>query len=203
MAHKKAASSSDNGRDSKSKRLGVKIFGGQVVTAGNIIVRQRGTKYHPGEGVGIGRDHTIYALIDGTVAFKKRRLNRMFINVLPLGEEVAETVAKVAKTKKAAPKSTPAPVATKTVETKSDNKDDMKIVEGIGPKIEELLNTAGITTWIALANTEVAKIKAILEEAGNRYKAHDPTTWPEQARLASNGEWDRLKKWQDELDGGK
>lgn len=202
MAHKKGVGSTDNGRDSNSKRLGVKIFGGQSARAGNIIVRQRGTKFHPGLNVGIGKDHTIYALIDGTVTFKKRRMNRTFINVLPLGEEVAETVAKVSK-EKVAKKKPAADVSKKTVVTASDNKDDLKIVEGIGPKIEELLNNAGVSTWVALANTEVAKIKSILEEAGNRYKAHDPTTWPEQARLAANGEWDRLKKWQDELDGGK
>ena len=95
MAHKKGVGSTDNGRDSNSKRLGVKLFGGQLAKAGNIIVRQRGTKYHPGENVGIGKDHTIYALVDGTVNFRKRRLNRTFINVLPL-HDVAETVAKKA-----------------------------------------------------------------------------------------------------------
>ena len=71
MAHKKGVGSSDNGRDSKSKRLGVKLFGGQVALAGNIIVRQRGTKFHPGNGVGIGKDFTIFALKDGVVEFKK------------------------------------------------------------------------------------------------------------------------------------
>lgn len=74
MAHKKGAGSSDNGRDSHSKRLGVKIFGGQVCIAGNIIVRQRGTKHNPGVGVGIGKDHTLYALIDGKVVFKKKKM---------------------------------------------------------------------------------------------------------------------------------
>lgn len=78
MAHKKAAGSTRNGRDSESKRLGVKIFGGQAVTAGNIIIRQRGTSFHPGVGVGLGRDHTIFATADGVVKFetkgpKKRR----------------------------------------------------------------------------------------------------------------------------------
>lgn len=73
MAHKKGAGSSKNGRESHSKRLGIKIFGGQVAIAGNIIVRQRGTKHHPGVGVGIGKDHTLFALVDGTVTFKKSR----------------------------------------------------------------------------------------------------------------------------------
>ena len=75
MAHKKGVSSSDNGRESESKRLGVKIFGGESVVAGNIIVRQRGTKYHPGAHVGMGKDHTLFALVNGTVAFKKNRLS--------------------------------------------------------------------------------------------------------------------------------
>lgn len=87
MAHKKGAGSSNNGRDSKSKRLGVKVYGGQLAIAGNIIARQRGTRYHPGAGVGIGKDHTIYALIDGTVEFKKRRKDRTYISVLPFTDE--------------------------------------------------------------------------------------------------------------------
>jgi large subunit ribosomal protein L27 len=81
MAHKKAASSSRNGRESESKRLGIKLFGGQEVIAGNIIVRQRGTKFHPGNGVGIGKDHTIYALTDGKVVFSKGAKDRTFVNV--------------------------------------------------------------------------------------------------------------------------
>lgn len=92
MAHKKGVGSSDNGRDSKSKRLGVKLFGGQQAIAGNIIVRQRGTKFHPGNNVGIGKDHTLYALLDGEVTFQKKRLNRTFVSVLPAFEEVNETL---------------------------------------------------------------------------------------------------------------
>jgi len=83
MAHKKAAGSTRNGRDSESKRLGVKIFGGQVVGAGNIIVRQRGTQFHPGANVGLGKDHTIFATADGTVKFEtKGPKNRKFISVV-------------------------------------------------------------------------------------------------------------------------
>ena len=82
MAHKKGVGSSDNGRDSKSKRLGVKLFGGQVATAGNIIIRQRGTKFHPGRNVGIGKDYTLYALTDGVVEFKTRKRDRTFVNVV-------------------------------------------------------------------------------------------------------------------------
>ena len=81
MAHKKGAGSSKNGRDSESKRLGVKKFGGQAVIAGNIIVRQRGTRHHPGLNVGLGRDHTLFALSDGTVVFKKGRQNRSYVHV--------------------------------------------------------------------------------------------------------------------------
>lgn len=84
MAHKKGAGSSRNGRESESKRLGVKIYGGQVAIAGNILVRQRGTTHHPGENVGMGKDHTLFSLIDGTVKFKKGRKNRSFVSVDPI-----------------------------------------------------------------------------------------------------------------------
>ena len=84
MAHKKGAGSSKNGRESHSKRLGVKIFGGQSIIAGNIIVRQRGTVHNPGNNVGIGKDHTLFALVDGIVKFDKKRNNRSFVSVLPL-----------------------------------------------------------------------------------------------------------------------
>ncbi len=81
MAHKKAGGSTRNGRDSESKRLGVKIYGGQVVVAGNIIVRQRGTKHHPGNNVGMGKDHTLFALTNGLVRFQKGRENRSFVHI--------------------------------------------------------------------------------------------------------------------------
>jgi large subunit ribosomal protein L27 len=84
MAHKKGAGSSRNGRESESKRLGVKLFGGQVAKAGNIIIRQRGTVHHPGVNVGIGKDHTLFALIDGKIEFKKKRDNKSYVNVTPL-----------------------------------------------------------------------------------------------------------------------
>ena len=87
MAHKKGAGSSKNGRESHSKRLGVKIFGGQAAIAGNILVRQRGTKHHPGNGVGMGKDHTLYALNDGLVEFRRRQNNRSFVSVVPFTEE--------------------------------------------------------------------------------------------------------------------
>ena len=84
MAHKKGVGSSKNERESESKRIGVKVFGGQFAKAGNIIVRQRGTVHHPGENVGIGKDHTLFALIDGTVVFRKKKDNRSFVSVEPV-----------------------------------------------------------------------------------------------------------------------
>lgn len=94
MAHKKGEGSVKNGRDSHSQRLGVKIFGGQSAIAGNIIIRQRGTKYHPGKNVGVGKDFTIFAIADGVVEFKKGRQDRMFVSVTPVEEveQAANTV---------------------------------------------------------------------------------------------------------------
>jgi large subunit ribosomal protein L27 len=87
MAHKKGVGSSKNGRESHSKRLGIKIFGGQKAIAGNIIVRQRGTKHHPGLNVGLGNDHTLFALSDGVVQFRKRRDDKSFVSVIPQAAE--------------------------------------------------------------------------------------------------------------------
>lgn len=89
MAHKKGVGSSRNGRDSISKRLGVKLFGGQKAIAGNIIIRQRGTKHHPGKNVGMGKDHTLFALVDGTVLFSKGRADRSMVNIVPVAVDAA------------------------------------------------------------------------------------------------------------------
>jgi large subunit ribosomal protein L27 len=110
MAHKKGAGSSRNGRESHSKRLGIKIFGGQLAIAGNIIVRQRGTQHHPEKNVGLGKDHTLFALVDGTVIFRKRADNKSYVSVLPTEVQVA------APKKAAAPKVVAASVA-EVVET--------------------------------------------------------------------------------------
>lgn len=83
MAHKKGVGSSKNGRESESKRLGVKVYGGQLAKAGNIIVRQRGTKHNPGQNVGLGKDHTLFALVDGEVKFTKKRDNKSYVSVTP------------------------------------------------------------------------------------------------------------------------
>ena len=93
MAHKKAGGSSRNGRDSAGKRLGIKKFGGENVRAGNILVRQRGTKWHPGTGVGLGKDHTIFALVDGNVEFATKRNGRVHVSVAPLAEVAPMTEA--------------------------------------------------------------------------------------------------------------
>jgi large subunit ribosomal protein L27 len=90
MAHHKAGGSSRNGRDSNSQRLGLKIFGGQHVLAGNIIARQRGTKWHPGANVGLAKDHTLFALADGKVQFRAKAKGRIFVSVLPMTEAAAE-----------------------------------------------------------------------------------------------------------------
>ncbi len=86
MAHKKGAGSSRNGRESESKRLGVKLYGGQHALAGNIIVRQRGTQHHPGLNVGMGKDHTLYALVDGKIEFRRRKGNKSYVSIIPAEE---------------------------------------------------------------------------------------------------------------------
>jgi large subunit ribosomal protein L27 len=109
MAHKKGAGSSRNGRESHSKRLGIKIFGGQPAIAGNIIVRQRGTQHNPGQNVGIGKDHTLFALADGLVVFKKKADNRSYVSIIPV--EAAPVVE--------APKAKPAAKPAAKAETKA------------------------------------------------------------------------------------
>jgi len=124
MAHKKGAGSSRNGRESHSKRLGIKIFGGQPAIAGNIIVRQRGTKHNPGLNVGIGKDHTLFALISGQVVFKKKADNRSYVSVLPF--ETAPVVEDAAPAPKA--KAAAKPVAEKAPEV---------VAEAAAPATEE------------------------------------------------------------------
>lgn len=118
MAHKKGAGSSRNGRDSESKRLGVKIYGGQAAIAGNIIVRQRGTKHHPGKGIGMGKDHTLFALVDGIVQFERKRNDKSFVSMIPfqsassaIAELTAEIPAKTKAPKAEAPVEVAAPEA--------------------------------------------------------------------------------------------
>ena len=239
MAHKKGVGSTDNGRDSISKRLGVKMYGGQLVKPGNILVRQRGTRFHPGENVSMGKDHTLHSLIDGTVTFTRGRKNRRFVNVMPLDGAVA--VAPVRVKKKKAKKevseptvevqevvTAPEPIVeedaavmgasapeveevkveeTKPVADEAPAKeakpDKLTKIEGIGPKIAEKLNNAGILTFKQLADASLDTLQGILDEAGPRYRMHDPGTWAEQSALAAADKWDELEALQDKLDGGK
>ncbi len=124
MAHKKGAGSSRNGRESHSKRLGIKIFGGQAAIAGNIIVRQRGTKHHPDRNVGIGKDHTLFALIDGTVMFKKKFDDKSYVSVLPRETQVVAEDAPVKPKKAAAPKAKAAPKAEAPVKEAAAKKEE-------------------------------------------------------------------------------
>ncbi len=221
MAHKKGVGSTDNGRDSNPKFLGVKLFGGQYAKAGNIIVRQRGTKFHPGDNVYMGRDHTLHAKIEGHVSFRKRREGRTYVNILPLDGN-GGTAAKAPKARKseAKPKvAAPAPAkaavaakapaaakATSSVPapaTSSAKPDKLTKIEGIGPKIAEHLAAGGIITFADLAASPVSRLQEILTAAGPRYKMHNPTTWPQQAKLAADGKWDELQVLQDKLDGGR
>ena len=256
MAHKKGAGSTDNGRDSKPKYLGVKLYGGQTAKAGNIIVRQRGTKFHPGDNVYKGKDYTLHAKVDGTVVFRRRRDDRTYVSILADDAAVAADTRPVIGTSEAAKlfakggagaasaKTAPAPAAAKlkakakaesepkttavappvvaaavdavadieepvapavpSVETaEASERDDLKKIEGIGPKIEQLLNDGGFLTFASVAEGPEEKIQTILDEAGPRYRIHKPASWARQAALARDGKWDELKTLQDELIGGK
>lgn len=222
MAHKKGVGSSDNGRDSKSKRLGVKLFGGQSAVAGNILVRQRGTRFHAGDNVYMGRDHTLHAQIDGIVKFTRTRQDRSYVSIVPFDAVVAAPAAPAPKVEAPKAKKVAAPVAETPVAEapvaevaaaeeapkakaakKGPKADDLKIVEGIGPKIEQLLKEGGIETWEDLSNAPVERIQEILDAAGPRYQIHDPSTWPAQAKFAVDGKWDELKEYQDMLIGGR
>ena len=243
MAHKKGAGSSDNGRDSNPQYLGVKMYGGQTAIPGNILVRQRGTKFHAGVGVYMGKDHTLHAGIAGIVTYKKGKDDKRIVYIAAPKTEVAlsTAAAKVEVAAVAAPVKAKAvaavvetpvaveavaavvetPVAVEAVAAVEETPvvveavaaveetpiavaaDDLKKIEGIGPKIEELFHNAGITTFAQLSETSVETMEAILTEAGPRFSTHNPGTWAQQAGLAAAGKWDELKAWQDELDGGK
>ena len=202
MAHKKGVGSSKNGRESESKRLGVKIYGGQFAKAGNVLVRQRGTAHYPGENVGMGKDHTLFALISGTVVLRKKMKNRSYVSVSPIVDvdvavaekkairKVEVPVVEIQKVETPVAEEKPVKEAEPKVETQSD---DLKKIEGITPKIVEFLNEAGIITFADLAAASEDKLKEILNNAGSRYASKDPSTWPQQAQLAANGNWNELK----------
>lgn len=243
MAHKKGVGSSDNGRDSNSNRLGVKLFAGEIAFAGNIIVRQRGTKFHPGQNVKLAKDHTLHALVDGTVEFVTKKRNRTYVNIVPLDESIQEAIydkvrrklearikevtakngksaeapaeekpqkAEAAKQeKKSTPKPEPKaetkpepkveaakpveevvekkeePKAEKVVEkaaSAEQKADDLTAIEGIGPKMSEVLTTAGIDTYAKLAEISEEDLIAILEKSGARYKSFSPEAWADRAK---------------------
>jgi len=244
MAHKKGVGSSDNGRDSNSNRLGVKLFAGEVALAGNIIIRQRGTKFHPGQNVNIAKDHTLHALVDGTVEFVTKKRNRTYVNIVPLDDSIQEAIydkvrrkleARIKeatsqkadtaeapveeqkqkaeapkKEKKSSPKPEPKPEAAKPVEKVVEQKEEIKaekvevkvekvekpatkkpvaakadnltVIQGIGPKMSEVLTAAGIDSYSKLSEISEEDLIAILEKSGVRYKSYSPETWAENAK---------------------
>ncbi len=197
MAHKKGAGSSRNGRESHSKRLGVKIYGGQLAIAGNIIIRQRGTTHHPSEGVGMGRDHTLFALQDGIVYFTKKRKNRSYVSVLSpdkynsitgqnlaiveVGGEVEQAVEKTPEKKtpeKKAPKEVKKEKAQADLSTEKDN---LKVIEGLGPAYEKKLNAAGITSFAQLSALTAEDLVKLETEAGIKAAKVEKDNWIGQA----------------------
>ncbi len=207
MAHKKGQGSSRNGRESESKRLGVKLFGGEFAIPGNIIVRQRGTKFHPGLGVGIGKDHTIFAKEAGVVNFTVKRGNRRYISVLPIDEK---TVTKELKDKKTAKKEVEKPLTASKLKVKKESSkevledsktkeipkkaastkkpkkgDDLKKIDGVGPAFEKRLNALGIFTYADLVNLTETKIEE-LEQQDSMTSLEEWKNWMKQAKnLAS------------------
>ncbi|WP_437127411.1 50S ribosomal protein L27 [Maribellus mangrovi] len=185
MAHKKGVGSSKNGRESESKRLGVKIYGGQFAKAGNILVRQRGTQHYPGENVGMGKDHTLFALTDGTVVFRKKRKNRSYVSVDPIVEvatAVAEAPAKKAAPKAEVPKVEAKPEVKEEAPKAEAKADDLTKLTGVGPKLAEILAEGGFTTYAEVAAASVEAIQKVLEAAGSRYASKDPQPWIEEAK---------------------
>ncbi|MCC6612795.1 MAG: 50S ribosomal protein L27 [Anaerolineae bacterium] len=241
MAHKKGGGSSRNGRDSNSQRLGVKRYGGEHVISGNIIIRQRGTKFHPGENVMMGRDHTIYAVAEGYVVFEKPHHGKRHISVYPelttvtpaapKAEPVAIADVTKAKTPKAKPAkeepveekkpakakaeveaAAPAPAAeeeaapapkTRAKKAKASDTDDLKRIEGIGPKVEKTLNAAGITTFAQVAELSADELYQIVKVEGKVNIVGDAATWPKQAKMLAEGDEEGLKAYQDHLVGGR
>ena len=188
MAHKKGQGSSKNGRESHSKRLGVKKFGGEFVLAGNILVRQRGTQFHPGLGVGLGKDHTLFAKRHGVVEFETKRNNRKYIHVQPVAEleEAMQNAVKAAQeevveapkaAKKEAKKAEPKAEASKAAKKeapKADAADDLTALAGVGPKMADKMNAAGITSFAQLAAMTEESIAALEAEKG---KITTPANW--------------------------
>lgn len=226
MAHKKGGGSTKNGRDSNAQRLGVKCFGSEYVIPGNIIVRQRGTHFHPGENVGLGKDYTIFSKIEGIVVFERmhgrngqKRISVYPENVVPVthggtlqvGGEVAVVEApapKAKRTAKAAPaaveevKPAPKARATKSKAAKTEG-DKLTVIEGIGPKTQAALYNSGITTYAQIANSTAEDLHRIVKVENNVQIVGDTATWPKQAQYLVDGDADGLKAYQDRLVGGR
>ena len=186
MAHKKGQGSSRNGRESESKRLGVKLFGGQTAIPGNILVRQRGTRFHAGLGVGMGKDHTLFAKEVGLVTFSTKKGNRRYISVLPIDAElVVAEVAKKKATVKAEPKATKAvdvSAAAAAPKAKKEAKgDDLKKINGVGPAFQKRLNALGIFTFADLIGLTEEKIEQ-LEEQDSMTSLEEWNNWIEEAK---------------------
>lgn len=181
MAHKKGQGSSNNGRESHSKRLGVKLFGGQDAFPGNIIIRQRGTKFHAGTGVKIGKDHTIFAIDEGVVSFTTKKNNRKYVSVIPFeGELVSKESIKALEE---APKAKAEPKETKAApKAKKESKgDDLKKISGVGPAFEKRLNAQGLFTYADIAALKIEDIRRI-EDSDNITSDEEWTAWIEQAK---------------------
>jgi large subunit ribosomal protein L27 len=222
MAHKKGGGSSRNGRDSNAQRLGVKTFGGEYVIPGNIIVRQRGTHFHPGENVGLGKDYTIFSKIEGVVVFERmrgregqKRISVYPENLVPVshggtlqaGSETAVAEAPAPKAKRATTPKAEAPAeAPKSRSTKKAAKaegDNLTAIEGIGPKTQEALYSSGITTYAQVASTSAEELLRIVKEEHKVHLVGDAATWPKQAQFLVDGDADGLKAYQDKLVGGR
>jgi large subunit ribosomal protein L27 len=220
MAHKKGGGSSRNGRDSNAQRLGVKRYGGELVIPGNIIVRQRGTHFHPGENVGIGKDHTIFSKIEGIIVFERMRgrEGQKRISVYPQGAvpvkgnggvhaaPAAVAEAPIAPKAAPAPKKPAEPKAEKPAKAKaaaSSEKDNLTRIEGIGPKVQAALNDAGVTTFAKLATLSADELTQIVKVDHNVRIVGDAATWPKQAQFLVDGDEEGLKAYQDRLVGGR
>lgn len=224
MAHKKGGGSTKNGRDSNAQRLGVKAFGGEYVIPGNIIVRQRGTHFHPGENVGLGKDYTIFAKIEGVVMFERmhgrdgqKRISVYPENIVPVSHggtlqvngdaTVAEAPAPKAKRAAPAKVAEPAPAAApKARATKKAAKaegDNLTVIEGIGPKTQAALYNSSITTYAQIASASAEDLHRIVKIENNVQIVGDAATWPKQAQFLVDGDAEGLKAYQDRLVGGR
>ncbi len=186
MAHKKAGGSSRNGRDSAGRRLGVKKFGGELVIPGNIIVRQRGTKFFPGDNVGMGKDHTLFALVQGNIKFKKTRNGKNIVDVVL--DEDGKLIVKPSAKKTAAKK---AP-AKKAHAGASAIKDDVELIGGVGPALKKKLEAFGISSLKQIADMDNAALSKMDEELklGGRT---DREEWIDQAKELLAGKPPRAK----------